>query len=198
MRVLVAGVDSDIGAAIAAQHAARGDEVTTTSRNGKGKHFLEITNPYTWPKFGKQVFDTIYYTIGISDYKNSRAEVMHINAFASVDFLNYLVPWASPGAKMVVLTSEWGSIRGCDGWNNQTYRMTKAALNMGVATLHKRHPYLHWVLMQPGFTKTKMTANVKGVKMLTTDTSAAGIIASASAVTEKFSFIDYTGKPLEF
>jgi NAD(P)-dependent dehydrogenase (short-subunit alcohol dehydrogenase family) len=59
MDILVIGVDSDIGAAIAAHHTAQGAVVHTTSRNGKGTYDLELAHPRRWPKLG-QKYDCIY------------------------------------------------------------------------------------------------------------------------------------------
>ena len=91
MKVLVCGIDSDIGYQIYKQHEILGDEVLTTSRNrNKVATFnLELVNRPSWPNLPK--VDRLYYTIGIPDGRNSRFEVMNINAFASLDFARYIL-----------------------------------------------------------------------------------------------------------
>ena len=196
MRVLVVGVDSDLGLALALAHKGQGDSVVTTSRNGKGDFKFELNHPYSWPKF--EQFDRLYYTIGIGESRSSRMEVMQTNCFATLDFLSYAVKSAKSDSKIVVLSSEWGSVSRCAAANAQWYRISKAALNMGVAIMSNRHPNIKWILMQPGFVHTKMTAEMKvRSDTITTAESAAGMVGVVNNINQ-FGFYDYLGQEIEF
>ena len=197
MHIMVCGIDSDIGLQIATQHRALGDTVVTTSRNGIGDYRVELNHPYAWPKFERDTFDLIYYTIGIAEGRTSRMEVMQVNCFATHDWLNMMGGTVKPGGKLVVLTSGWGSIGSVDGHQSPWYRMSKAALNMAVAILAQRYKSQIWTLMQPGWVYSKMN-RAGGPTSITPTHSATCIIRESAKVTEHFSFIDYTGAKLEF
>lgn len=195
MKVLIVGIDSDLGAALAFVHKGLGDDVVTTSRNGKGDLKVELNHPYSWPKL--EQFDRLYYTVGIGEARSSRMEVMQTNCFATLDFLSYAVRSAKDDAKLVVLSSEWGSISRCEASNAQWYRISKAALNMGIAVMSKRHTRVKWILMQPGFVQTKMTAELKARNAIMPAESAAGMVNAANGI-DKFGFYDYMGREIEF
>lgn len=200
MRVLVASIDSDIGAEIAAQHTARGDTVFTTSRNGKGDFHVELLNFNTWLPGSELLVDRIYFTMGVNDDRRSRAEVMHINGFLSTDFIDSIARHLVVGGKFTVLTSGWGSVSRVLADNNRAYRMSKAALNMGVACLAKRYSKRNWLLMQPGMVRTKITAGIDEAKykLIEASESAAGIIQVTDQEQSQFSFRDYQGNILTF
>ena len=169
--------------------------MTTTSRNGRGDIKFELNHPYSWPKL--EQFDRLYYTIGIGEARSSRMEVMQTNCFATLDFLSYAVKSAKDDAKIIVLSSEWGSISRCGAANAQWYRISKAALNMGIAIMSNRHQNVKWILMQPGFVHTKMTADMKVKNAITTIESAAGMINTVNNI-DHFGFYDYLGQEIEF
>lgn len=201
MRVLVASVDSDIGAAIASKHRELGHEVSATSHNGKPQTInLELAHPFTWPKLVPGSVDRLYYTIGIGDGRATRNEVMQINAFLSCDFLNMAAAAIVDDGQIVVLSSGWGSISSVASVRAPYYRMSKAALNMGVAIAAHRHTRIRWTLMHPGLVKTKMTRWMRtGEQALTPEESAAGVIASATAHAHRpFCFVDYQGQTVPF
>ena len=200
MKVLIASVDSDIGAAIQQQYAGQpGVEVDATSRNRKGIFNLELVHPLTWPNLPAQEYDIIYFTIGINDARASRMEVMQINAYLTCDFLGSKAANAvKPGGKIVVLSSEWSSIQLIRSAKAASYRMSKVAMNMGVAVLATRFPKTNWILMHPGFVDTKMTRSALPTDNISAAESAAGIIKSAEAYNKQFGFINYLGNEVPF
>lgn len=203
MKIMVIGVDSDIGAAIAARHVAMGDEVHTTSRRGKGTHKLELVHPLQWPKLEQKVYDRLYYCIGVGDGRISRAEVIHINAFLTCDCLFKMRESVKDGGKIVVLSSGWSSISQLRSSKALVYRMSKAALNMGVAGMANRDRTVNWILMNPGMVDTKMTENLMmsqtlASEFISTAESAEGVVKSADAVTKQFAFVDYQGQEVPF
>lgn len=200
MKVLIASVDSDIGAAIQQYYANQPDvEVDATSRNGKGIFNLELVHPLTWPNLPAQEYDIIYFTIGINDARASRMEVMQINAFLTCDFLGSKAAAAvKPGGKIVILSSGWGSISQLRSAKAASYRMSKAAMNMGVAVLATRFQKVNWILMHPGFVDTKMTRAALPSENISATESAEGVIKAATAFDKHFGFIDYQGNEVPF
>lgn len=203
MKILVIGIDSDIGAAIAERHTALGDTVHTTSRRGKGTYNLELVHPLMWPKLQAKTYDKLYYCIGVGDGRVSRAEVMQINAFLACDCLFAMRPSVKDGGKIIILSSGWSSISQMRSSKALVYRMSKAALNMGVAGMANRDQTVKWILMNPGMVDTKMTSNLMMSQTLATEfidvgTSAQGVVSAADAVTEQFSFVDYLGQTMTF
>ena len=200
---LIASVDSDIGKALRTELQDANPDILCTSRRAGASVPLELAHPLTWPKFTADTIDEVWYTIGIGDSRSTRLEVMQVNAFLTCDFLGTLAARGLvAGAKIVVLSSEWGSVsRFADDPKarpvSPAYRMSKAALNMGVALLAKRYQQFNWILMQPGMVDTKMTRNLGG-DALSPSQSASAMIAAVAAETRQFCFIDYLGKDVGF
>jgi hypothetical protein len=202
---LVASVDSKIGNRIASLLRTAGDKVLTTSRNGLGDFNTELSHSVTWPVINTQL-DRLFYTIGIGDGRVSRMEAMQVNAFAAYDFLDKIARSVKPGGAVVVCTSAWGSIGRLATSNVGTdirasaYRMSKAALNMGVTILSKKHPNLRWVIIHPGLVNEKSTDIGYGLKAgeISLSTSAEGLIKNADNAVGQLSSVDWLGRPLEF
>jgi NAD(P)-dependent dehydrogenase (short-subunit alcohol dehydrogenase family) len=197
---LIASIDSDIGAAL--QRSFSNQALTCTSRRPGPNVPLELAHPLTWPKFEPQSIDETWYTIGIGDGRSTRNEVVQVNAFLSCDFLGQLASRGMrDGGKIVVLSSEWGSISrtstSTGRLGNIAYRMSKAALNMGVAFLARRHPQFNWIIMQPGWVSTKLN-RMAGADALTPESSANQMIGAVAKETRQFCFIDYLGNDVEF
>lgn len=201
MKVLIISVDSDIGDQIAYQHIQAGDEVLATSRNKKTRFHLQLAHPLTWPKFEGQegTFDRIYYTIGVGDGSASRIEVMQVNCYMSLDCIVKYEPMLKDGGQMVVFTSGWSSITELRSGKAPVYRMSKAALNMGVAIQANKNSRVQWVLVHPGLVDTKMTKYLNSPQeMLTPEQSAQAILSMLPNVTKHFSFMEYTGREIPF
>ena len=99
---------------------------------------------------------------------------------------------------MIILSSMWGSISNVNSQRAIYYRMSKAALNMGISTIKHQYPEMQFTLMHPGLVKTKMTENIHNAPMITTEESAKGIIKVSSEIKSKFAFVDYLGNNVLF
>lgn len=204
MDILVVGVDSDIGAAIAARHRALGDRVETTSRNGRGTYHLELAHPRMWPALTTDAYDIMYYCIGIGDGRASRMEVVQINAFGAWDYVSNTAPRVvREGGSIVVLSSGWASITAIKSAKSPVYRMSKAALNMGIACLAQHFPTYNWLLVNPGMVNTKMTQNLRisathERDFIEADVSAAGVVEQSTKNKRQFAFVDYLGNTVPF
>jgi NAD(P)-dependent dehydrogenase (short-subunit alcohol dehydrogenase family) len=128
---------------------------------------------------------------------------MHINAFLTCDCLFKMRESVKDGGKIVVLSSGWSSISQLRSSKALVYRMSKAALNMGVAGMANRDRTVNWILMNPGMVDTKMTENLMmsqtlASEFISTTESAEGVVKSADAVTKQFAFVDYQGQEVPF
>lgn len=203
MDILVIGVDSDIGAAIAEHHTAQGDVVHTTSRNGKGTYDLELAHPRRWPKLTQQ-YDRVYYTIGIDDRRSTRIEVMQVNALMALDCVQSYAKAVRAGGVLSCLTTAWGSVSRvleltAEEANRSTwYKMSRAAFNMGIAIASRQRQDINWRLVHPGVVRTKGTeGSVFQEYKITPQQSAEGIVQNVAGA-EQFAFIDYQGKAIAF
>lgn len=160
MKNLIVGVDSGIGAAI---YSRLPNSTGTSKRHGSPHVFLDVLNQDTWPSFDHK-FDTVYYCIAVDGLQGTPQETMHVNAVQSVLYLDHLARFINVDGTVRVLTSIMGSLT--KGFMmpvndaNMFYRMSKAALNMGIMDLAKKHTYINWQLVHPGFVNTKITRNL--------------------------------------
>ena len=202
MKVLIIGVDSDIGSAIAEEHRGRGDVVETTSRNDRGTYDLELAHPLRWPSLTAE-YDAIYYCIGIDDLRTTRIEVMQINALMAIDCIGKYAKNLRAGGTFVALTTSWGSaqrvaeLTGEQANRSTWYKMSRAAFNMGVTVMSRRYQQKNWVLMHPGVVRTKGTERYKFDEYkIDAATSASGIVTQTLANTKQLAYIDYQGNSI--
>lgn len=189
---LIASVDGGIGSAL--QRATGGDG---TSRESKGQYYLDILKDHTFPVTRR--YDRLWFTIGINSKPPlDRLNVFRTNAIKAYDFLN----WAgehllNPGARVMVITSQWGSIAEVNSARDYPYRMSKAALNMGVAILQEKYQQHTWMCMHPGLVVTKLTTGIEfpDPNRITPEVSVAGMLQVSESVSS-FGFYSYTGRTI--
>lgn len=153
MKVLVFSIDSDIGRGIVVNHLAKGDEVVAFSRRQEGLAF-DLMVKSTWQHLE---CDRVYYAITGTN-RNDEAGSMNVGSLATVRFLQWFGEKSVKPVEFVVLSSYLGSIRNVNKPTDVAYRMTKAALNMGIKCLSMQQPKHKWLLVNPGLVYTKMTA----------------------------------------
>lgn len=200
MEVLVISQDSDIGNELAKLHLSLGDVVHTTSRKGlEGTIPLDINDRRTWT-MPPQV-DRIYFLIGMNDTGADKAEVFMTNAMMPVDYLGKYAPNMRPGTEVVVFSSQFGSISRAVNARAYTYRMSKAALNMGVRCLSHAHKRIKWCVYHPGIVKTKMLGEAWrtfNFEVLEVDAAANHCLTNIAQWKGEFAFISYDGTRLEW
>jgi NAD(P)-dependent dehydrogenase (short-subunit alcohol dehydrogenase family) len=157
MRILIASGDSTIGGALAKHWKASGHDVVCTTRgtNVDDPTYLDVRER-RWQHTGEK-FDRVVFTIS-HDAPVRALDLFEVNVVGAFDWLDLASREAvNTGAQMIVLTSQFGSIGELS--NNQApwYRMSKAALNMGVALLSRRYAKLRWLCVHPGLVATPMT-----------------------------------------
>lgn len=161
MRVLIASGDSVIGSALAHRLQQQGHTVTVTSRKW-GPHspnYLDVRER-RWKHTGEP-YDRVVYTIA-HDAPASALDVFDVNVVGAFEWLNLAATTACrDGAQVAVLTSQFGSIGELSNTQVPWYRMSKAALNMGVKVLAQRHRNLRWLCVHPGLVDTPMTKGLQ-------------------------------------
>ncbi len=197
-KALLISLDSDLGKHMKRVLEENGYEVTSTSRHGLPDTLSFELGVTSVPKFESHTFDLCVYNLGVSQVNRSRVEVLRVNAILACDALQELALCIKPDGHVIVFSSGWGSLKQTitsGGMHELTYRMSKAALNMGVAVLSNRFPKLHWVLMQPGFITTKMNTNPKNLPSVDPYIAMQGVLSRSLEQRERFSYIDYLGEP---
>lgn len=192
MRTLIVGADSGIGNALLNNIPGA---VGTSRRPGSDMIFLDATDDTTYPTFDEK-FDTVYYCIGISGKSGDADMVMHVNAIKSIDCLRHLAKYVKDDGKIRIMSSLTGSISFGTQIHMElielSYRMSKAALNMGVIKLHHEFPNLVWQLLHPGLVRTKMTEGIEltdtRFNFITTEESAQKILETPCAA--RISFVN--------
>ena len=151
-KTLIVGADSGIGSAI---YKLLPNSVCTSRKEDSKFVYLDLEKDF--PTF-ETTFDEVYYCLAIND---NDLQTINVNAVLSFQCLDHLAKFVNDGGTVRVLTSIVGSFtKGSTMPANQAniyYRMSKAALNIGVAELSKIHSKVNWQLVHPGFVKTKLT-----------------------------------------
>jgi NAD(P)-dependent dehydrogenase (short-subunit alcohol dehydrogenase family) len=157
-KILIVGGESGIGQALY-RKLKDNHIVTGTSRRLDTEHiFLQLEDQNTWNL--PDHYDQVYYCIGVaSSPTKTPLQIYNINAVLAVEFLDHLANFVNPGGLVRIMSSRTGSITSVVHNPmpavNLHYKMSKSALNIGVATLHHKHKNLTWQLIHPGFVKTK-------------------------------------------
>lgn len=200
MEVLVISQDSDIGAELVKKHLLLGDTVHTTTRkmDGAGTK-LDILDRTTWTTPPR--VDVIYFLIGVTDTGVEKDKVFMTNAMMPVDYLGKYAAHMKPGTKVVVFSSQFGSIGRAITGRAYVYRMSKAALNMGVRCLAHAHKSINWCVYHPGIVKTKMLGDAWktfNFEVLEADVAADKCIKIVQSWKGGFKFLSYNGETLEW
>lgn len=200
MRVGVISIDSEIGACLAKMHRDSGDFVWGTTRTvGKEGTWLELSERDTWPT--PPELDRIYFTIAVPDHLMLRGDVMRINSVLPINLFQTWAPKLKAGTEIVVFTSQLGSITLANTNRAMVYRMSKAALNMGIKCLSMEFPQLKWCVYHPGLVNTKMINGKQSfpdAELLDVIQASERCMTVINSWDGKFRFLSYTGKTLDF
>lgn len=192
MTVLIVGADSGIGNALikAIPHS-----IGTSRRNGSGFIRLDVTDQTSYPVFDKK-FDEIYYCVGVGGKRETIEEVIDVNAIKSIETLKHLCQFVKQNGNIRILSSLAGSLSNSvtlpTDRINVAYKISKAALNIGVIRLHHEFPQVNWQLIHPGLVRTRLTSGVvtngTNLRMLSPEESAEKIIKTP--VKSRLSFVN--------
>ena len=193
--VLVIGASRGIGLEFVRQYREAGDRVIATARDDAGlermREFgaeplrVDVANPASvsglaWSLDGVEL-DVALYVAGVIDRGDARTpptreafdRVMHANVLGAMQAMPQVLPGVeAAGGVFGVLSSAMSQIGDVAASNAWLYRVSKAALNMAVASARHSHPAATCVALDPGWVQTDMGG---GSAPLTVERSVAGL-----------------------
>lgn len=218
--ILILGASRGIGLEFVRQYREAGERVIATARDDAGLQRiqdlgakalrLDVADPASvsglaWALDGEKL-DLAIYVAGVYAAADARTpptredfdRVMHTNVLGAMQAIPQVAPLvaAQPRGRFAFITSAMGRIHGVDSSAAWIYRVSKAALNMVVATAQPDYPQAIMVAISPGWVQTDMGG---ADATLTVDKSVAGMRAALHALTpqQKGAFLDYDGRPFE-
>lgn len=218
MNVLVIGASRGIGLELVRQYLDAGERVIATARDDAAlEHLrelgavplkLDVANPasvsgLSWLLDGEKI-DVAIYVAGVMSRGNALAPptqpdfdlVMHTNVLGAMQAIPQVAPLVETAQGcFAFISSEMGHIAGVPSSYSWTYRVSKAALNMAVASARFDYPQAILVALSPGWVQTDMGGS--GAP-LTVDASVAAMRATLERLTPADSgrFFDIDGQPM--
>ena len=221
---LIIGASRGIGHELARQYVADGQRVIATARDDQSLSSLhalgceplkmDVTDPASvsglaWRLDGEKI-DTAWYVAGVMCSRaNAKTpptqqefdRVMHANVLGAMQVIPQVAPLveaskASAGGRMGFVSSEMGHIAGVGGSGAWLYRVSKAALNMAVASARLSYPAATFISFHPGWVQTDMGG---GSAPVTVPDSAAGLrhtLANATSA-DNGAFMRYDGTRID-
>ena len=177
-KILITGVGSGLGEALAKAYIEQGDAVYAIGR----EYPKEI---YSHPRFfffpydlretftlqssvkefiNRHTFDLVILNAGVlgeikmlheSDLLDVK-EVMEVNLWANKELIDVLSKFAT--VKQVVGISSGAAVNGSKGWG--AYALSKSALNMLLSLYAKELPNIHFTALAPGIIRTPMVEHI--------------------------------------
>lgn len=218
MNILVIGASRGIGLEFARQYLEQGDRVIATARDDAGlEHLrgmgaqvlkLDVANPASvsglaWQLDGEKI-DIALYVAGVMSRGDARTpptqpefdHVMHTNVLGAMQAIAQVAPLVEAvHGRLAFISSDMGLIAGVPSSYSWVYRVSKAALNMAVASARHDYPRAIMVALSPGWVRTDMGGT--DAPLLVQDSVAAmrGTLARLVAA-DSGRFFDVDGKPM--
>lgn len=213
--VLILGASRGIGAALVARHIAQGDRVIATARDdaaltrlrqaGAEPMRLDVANVQSVSALAWQLdgvgLDVAWYVAGVMDRADAASpptreafdRVMHTNVLGAMQVIAQVGPLlAATQGRFLFISSVMGCIADVAGSNAWLYRVSKAALNMAVASAQHSYPEAVFVAVHPGWVQTDMGG---AAAPLSVNQSAADLVALAARLgpAERGAFLNHDG-----
>ena len=201
--VLVIGASRGIGLELVRQCREAGDRVIATARDDAGLSALrdlgaqalqvDVANPasvsgLSWLLDGEKL-DVALYVAGLMDRAGATTpptqqafdHVMHTNVLGLMQVIPQVLPMVEEaGGVFGALSSSMSQIASVPGSNAWLYRVTKAALNMAVASARFDYPRARLVALDPGWVQTDMGGATAPLSLAD---SVAGLRAAIASIT---------------
>ena len=215
--VLVIGASRGLGLEFVRQYAEAGDRVIATVRDAAGRErvqalgaealTVDVSDPASvsglaWRLDGEEI-DTAVYVAGVMNRGNALSpptreqfdHVMHTNVLGAMQAIPQVAPLVEAArGRFAFISSDLGRIGGADSSHTWLYRVSKAALNMAVASAQHDYPQAIMVALSPGWVQTDMGGDQAP---LTAPDSVAAMRATLAALTpaHKGQFLHRDGQP---
>ena len=218
--VLVIGASRGIGLEFVRQYREAGERVIATARDDAGLDRLkalgatalrlDVAEPASvsglaWALDGEKI-DLALYVAGVYVQADARTpptqedfdRIMRTNVLGAMQVIPQVASLveAQPRGRFAFITSAMGRIEGVEASNAWVYRVSKAALNMAVATAQLDYPQATMVAISPGWVQTDMGGPDAA---LTPEISVTSMRKALDAVTpqDRGAFLDYDGRRFE-
>jgi len=176
--ILITGVSSGLGEALAEKYLENGDNVYAIGKTVPKKldhypHFFffpyDLSETFMIQSTLKEFlqhrsFDIVILNAGVlgdikhlsqTDLMDAKA-VMEVNVWANKELIDTLNAYAQ--VKQIVGISSGAAVNGSKGWG--AYSISKAALNMLLSVYAKELPEIHFTALAPGVIRTPMVENI--------------------------------------
>jgi NAD(P)-dependent dehydrogenase (short-subunit alcohol dehydrogenase family) len=218
MNILVIGASRGIGLEFVQQYLSAGDRVTATARDdaalellrglGAVALMLDVANPVSVSGLARQLdggkIDVALYVAGVMSRGDARTPptlpdfdyVMRTNVLGAMQTIPQVAPLVEAAqGRFAFISSDMGHIAGVPSSYSWVYRVSKAALNMAVASARHDYPQAILVALSPGWVQTDMGGS--GAPLLVQDSVAAMRHTLATLVpADSGRFFDIDGKPM--
>lgn len=203
--VLVIGASRGIGLEMVRQYLAQGDRVIATARDDAGLAHLEalgaealrvdVADPASvsglaWSLDGEEL-DVALYVAGVIERADAKTpptreafdRVMHANVLGAMQAMPQVLPAVeAAGGVFGVISSAMSQIGEVSASGAWLYRVSKAALNMAVASARHSYPGALCVALDPGWVQTDMGG---GSAPLTVERSVDGLRRVLASITRE-------------
>lgn len=203
---LIIGASRGIGHELARQSLTAGERVIATARDDAGLQALQAMGCQTlrldvaepasvsglaWQLDGERI-DRAWYVAGVMCARTDAQQpptremfdrVMHANVLGAMQVIPQVAPLVEDsrdagGGRFGFLSSAMGQIGTVPGSGAWLYRVSKAALNMAVASARHAYPRALFLCFHPGWVQTDMGGQQAPVSV---SDSAAGLRATLAA-----------------
>jgi len=201
--VLVIGASRGIGLELVRQYREAGDRVIATARDDAGLARLQdlgaqalrvdVANPasvsgFSWQLDGEKL-DVALYVAGVMDRASATTpptqqafdRAMHANVLGLMQVIPQVLPMVEEaGGVFGALSSRMSQIASVQASNAWLYRVSKAALNMAVASARFDYPRARLVALDPGWVQTDMGGASAPVALADSVAGLRAVLASVS------------------
>ena len=217
--ILILGASRGLGRALTEAYLGQGHRVIATVRKAEdmaavqalGAKVLQIdlANPASvsglaWQLDGECIDLALYvagvwngHTAGVPPTQQQFDAVMHSNVLGFMQALPQIAPMVQEASGVIAAFSSEMSLLATADESAWLYRVSKAALNMAVASASQQWPGVTLVALDPGWTQTEMGGPNAPVTLAQ---SAAGLMAVLEKLTPEDSgcLLRYDGDRIDF
>lgn len=218
MNVFVIGASRGIGLELVRQYLDAGERVIATARDdaalerlralGAVPLKLDVANPASisglaWLLDGEKI-DIAIYVAGVMSRGDALTPptqpdfdlVMHTNVLGAMQAIPQVAPLVEAAqGRLAFISSDMGRMTGVPSSYSWTYRVSKAALNMAVASARHSYPQAILVALSPGWVQTDMGGSGAPLSVLSSVAAMRDTLARLTPA-DSGRFFDIDGQPM--